>query len=70
MASIFQKGQSTARPPLFNGSNYILSTRMRFMEANGLEIWLATQNKYEAPNMAMNTWNDAQKTELLIMSKL
>ena len=64
MASIFQEGQSTARPPLFNGSNYAYwSTRMRiFMEANGLEIWSATQDKYEAPTTAMNTWTDAQKT--------
>ena len=32
------------------------------MEENSLEIWLATQDKYEAPSTAMNTWNDAQKT--------
>ena len=31
------------------------------MEANGLEILSATQNKYEAPDTAMNIWNDPQK---------
>ena len=49
MASTFQEGQSTACPPLFTGSNYAYwSTRMRiFMEANGLEIWQATQIRYK-----------------------
>ena len=64
MASIFQEGQSTARPPLSNGSNYAYwSTRIRiFMEANSLEIWFATQNKNEAPTTEMTTWTEAQKT--------
>ena len=64
MENIFLEGQSTARPPLFNGSNYAYwSTRVRiFIEGNGSEIWSATQDKYEAPTTAMNTWNDAQNT--------
>ena len=32
-----------------------------FMKANVLEIWLATQNKYEAPSTDIGTWTDAQK---------
>ena len=60
----FQEGQSTARPPFFTGSNYVYwATRMRvFMESSGLEIWQATQVKYEKPTTEVSTWTDNQKT--------
>lgn len=32
------------------------------METNGLEIWQAIQNKYEAPSIEMSIWSDAQET--------
>lgn len=31
------------------------------MEASGLEIWDATQNKYELPTTELSTWTDAKK---------
>lgn len=50
-ASSFVEGQSTARPPLFNGLNYShWSTGMRIcMQANGYDTWNITQQEYFAP---------------------
>ena len=57
----FIEGQSTARPPLFNGMNYnYWSTRMRiYMQSNGFETWNITQNEYTIPTEDFSTWTSA-----------
>ena len=49
--SSFVEGQSTARPPLFNGSNYAyLACRMRiYLQSVGLDTWNITQIEYSEP---------------------
>ena len=61
----FVEGQSTARPPLFNGLNYAYwSTRMRiYMQANGFDTWNITTSKYTIPTTAFAEWSTTQKLD-------
>jgi len=62
--SSFMEGQSTARPPFFNGSNYAYwACRMKiYLQSIGLETWNATQVEYVEPTTAFTTWTTEQKT--------
>ena len=61
----FTEGQSTARPPLFNGTNYnYWATRMRiYMQANGFDIWNITQTEYLIPTTEFSSWSTTQKID-------
>ena len=61
----FVEGQSTARPPLFNGLNYAYwSTRMRiYMQANGFDTWNITTSEYTIPTTAYVEWSNSQKLD-------
>ena len=61
----FIDGQSTARPPLFNGMNYnYWATRMRiYMQANSFDSWNITQTEYFTPTGEYSTWSHTQKTD-------
>ena len=67
----FVEGQSTARPPLFNGMNYnYWATRMRiYMQANGFDAWNVTQTEYTAPTTEYSAWTVVQKTEAAANAK-
>ena len=67
----FIEGQSTARPPLFNGMNYnYWATRMRiYMQANSFDSWNVTQTEYTAPTTTYAEWTTAQKTEATANAK-
>ena len=62
--SSFVEGQSTARPPLFNGSNYAYwACRMKiYLQSIGLETWNITQTEYSEPTTNFATWTAEQKT--------
>ena len=51
VASSFVEGQSTVRPPLFNGSNYAYwACRMKiYLQSIGLDTWNVTQTEYSEP---------------------
>ena len=61
----FIEGQSTGRPPLFNGMNYTYwATRMRiYMQANGFDSWNITQSEYNIPTTEYSTWSNTQKLD-------
>ena len=63
--SIFQEGQSTARPPLFTGTNYCdRATRMRiYMLSNSYAIWKMTETKYVEPTTDFDTWTNDEKSK-------
>lgn len=62
-STIFTKGQSTDRSPLFTRSNYTFwSTRISiYMQANDFEIWNSTQIQYVQPTPDYSMWTDVQK---------
>ena len=64
-SSTFAEGQSTQRPPLFNGLNYnYWATRMRiYMQATSFEAWNATQAEFVVPTTDYPTWTQTQKNE-------
>ena len=61
----FIEGQSTARPPQFNGLNYnYWATRMRiFMQACSFESWNITQTEYTIPTTEYASWSNSQKID-------
>ena len=61
--SSFIVGQSTVRPPLFNGSNYSYwACRMKiYLQSVGLDTWNSTQNEYVEPTTAFAQWTNEQK---------
>jgi len=63
--STFVEGQSTARPPLFNGLNYTYwSTRMMiYMQANGFDTWNITNSEYTIPTDDYAEWSNSQKLD-------
>ena len=63
--SSFTEGQSTSRPPLFNGINYnYWSTRMRiYMLSSGFDIWNIIQREYTTPTGEYSTWSNTQKLD-------
>ena len=62
-STTFAEGQSTQRPPLFNGLHYnYWATRMRIhMQASGFNAWNATQKEFTAPTTKYSTWTTVQK---------
>ena len=69
--STFVEGQSTTRPPLFDGSNYAYwACRMKFyLQSNGLDTWNITQVEYTVPQTEYLQWTQDQKTQALSNSK-
>ena len=67
----FVEGQSTTRPPLFDGSSYAYWTcRMKcYLQSNGLDIWNITQIEYTEPQTEYSKWTLDQKTQALNNSK-
>ena len=67
----FIEGQSTARPPLFNGMNYnYWATQMRiYMQANGFDSWNITQSEYHIPTTEYYTWSNTQKLDATANAK-
>ena len=55
------EGQSTARPPLFNGMNYnYWATRMRiYIQTSSYETWNIMQFEYTIPTTEYSTWSNA-----------
>ena len=64
VTSSFVEGQSTVRPPLFNGSNYAYwACRMKkYLQSVGLDTWNITQTEYSEPTTAFAQWTVEQKT--------
>ena len=64
-SSTFAEGQSTQRPPLFNGLNYnYWATWMRiYMQAISFEAQNATQAEFVVPTTDYPTWTQIQKNE-------
>ena len=64
-STTFAEGQSTQRPPLFNGLHYnYWATRLRiYMQASGFSAWNATQKEFIAPTTEYSTWTVTQKDE-------
>ena len=58
----FLEGQSTARPPLFNGMNYnYWATRMRiYMQANGCDPRNICQTEHHIPTTEYSQWSNTQ----------
>ena len=71
VSNSFVEGQSTARPPLFNGSNYTYwSCRMKiYLQSLGLDVWKITQTEYTEPETSYEQWTADQKTIALNNSK-
>ena len=67
----FIEGQSTARPPLFNGMNYnYWATRMRiYMQANGFDSWNITQTECAIPIEEYSTWSNTHKLDATANAK-
>ena len=61
--SSFVEGQSTARPPLFNGSNYAYwACRMKiYLQSIGLDTWNITQTEYTEPTTNFAQWTAEEK---------
>ena len=59
----FVEGQSTARPPLFNGSNYAYwGCRMKiYLQSIGLDTWNITQTEYTEPTTNFAQWTTDEK---------
>ena len=64
ITSSFVEGQSTARPPLFNGSNYAYwACRMKiYFQSIGLNTWNITKTEYSEPTTDFTQWTAEQKT--------
>ena len=67
ISNSFIEGQSTARRPLFNGSNYTYwSCRMKiYLQSLGLDVWNITQTEYTEPQTRVEQWTADQKTVAL-----
>src|SRR3954464_974935 len=52
------EGQSTQKPPLFDGSNYnYWKFRMKiYLQSFNLEIWQIVMNAYTAPTTPVEEW--------------
>ena len=63
ISSSFVEGQSTARPPLFNGSNYAYwACRMKiYLQSISLETWNMTQTEYTEPTTDFAQWTTVQR---------
>ena len=61
----FTEGQSTSRPPFFNGINYnYWSTIMRiYIQSSGFDIWNIIQREYITPTGEYSTWSNTQKLD-------
>ena len=70
-ASNFIEGQSTSRPPLFNGLNYNnRATRMSiYMRANGYDTWNIIQDVYTVPTTPYAEWSNSQKLDATANAK-
>ena len=64
ITSSFVEGQSTVRPPLFNGSNYAYwACRMKiYLQSISLDTWNMTQTEYVEPTIDFAQWTTEQKT--------
>ena len=62
--SSFVEGQSTVRPPLFNGCNYAYwACRMKiYLQSISLDTWNMTQIEYVEPTTNFAQWTTEQKT--------
>ena len=67
----YTEGQSTARTPFFNGSNYSYwATRTRiYMQANSFDSWNITQKEYTLPTAAYTEWSTNDKNEATANAK-
>ena len=67
----FIEGQSTVRPPLFNGNNYSYwACRMKiYLQSISLDTWNITQTEYTEPTTNFAQWTNDQKTTALNNSK-
>src|SRR5574338_697182 len=70
-SSTYTEGQSTQRPPLFNGLNYsYCATRMSFfMQSNSYDDWNATQKETVNPTTEYSEWTTAEKTAAAVNAK-
>src|SRR5574338_505254 len=71
ITSSFVEGQSTARPPLFIGTNYAYwACRMKiYLQYVGLDTWNITQTEYSEPTTNFAQWTTEQKTVVQNNSK-
>ena len=67
----YSEGQSTTRPPFFNGMNYSYwVTRMRiYMQANSFDAWNITQKEYTQPTTLFTEWSTSEKVVASANSK-
>ena len=67
----YTEGQSTQRPPFFNGLNYSYwATRMAFyMQSTSYDAWNATQKEIVNPTTEYAEWTPAEKTAATINAK-
>ena len=63
VTSSFVEGQSTARPPLFNGSNYAYwACRMKiYLQSIGLYTWNIKKTEYTEPTTNFAQWTTEGK---------
>ena len=67
----YTEGQSTQRPPFFNGLNYSYwATRMSFfMQSSSYDAWNATQREIVNPTTDYSEWTAAEKTAAAVNAR-